>query len=949
MDLYQFYQLFKRHLLLLILVPIVLAVSVYLFTRDQPRSYSSSAVIYTGIATGYSIETTDKGYLDYYGTNVQFDNLINLFNSRQIIEQTAIRLLAQDLSLQQPNPQYISAENWNALQRLVPKKVKNLVVKNGKMGMEREKEEQIRSMKNRIKSLEREIILKNNNSDTRKETGLPEDDRQAENYADIHYHTVKEGENLSAIAAQYGLSMAEIIEVNDLNSQRLYSGQILMVEKPETGGRQYHTVKPGETLFSIARRYNISLTRLRELNRLSASELQPGQNLLISSRGQDQTALNNQAYIDKQANQEYVSYLEDQLAVLHMNDDGLVKDPIVPPGVSPSDFRATIENFTAYYHSSDTNFIYELLHYAHRHYSIGAINQKSNVTRIGSSDLIEMTYQSDDPGICQQTLKILSDVFIKNYKELRINQTDAVVAYFQEQVDSANTKLQRAEDRRLKFNRDNSIINYDEQSKAIANQKEDLDLLYQNEQIRLASAAAAIEEIETKLASKDSIYLSTDEMQKAREKLQKIEELIFINQLDAENDPRIGDKLDKLKLEAAALKARIKQLVDRYYMFSHSPQGMPVKELLTEWLQNVIAFEEAKAALQVLRGRKNDFRSRYEVMAPLGAMLKRIEREIEVAEQSYLEMLRNLNQAKMKQQNLQMATNIKIVDEPYFPITANSSMTKLLVLVAAVIGFIIVAFIIIVLEYFDSSIKSPERVEKTTKLKLAGAYPRFSSARPSEEFKNLAERLLEIIIQNIKLAISRNTVYQSRKPYLILVFSTRPDAGKTTLASNLIGKMREYGENVLFLNYTKANSENESDNQDHEIYYKIDNKFVDITHIKELLTAKYIRKENIEYDYIFLEIPSIIHHSFPLELIETVDLSLLVLRAKDYWKKADISAMDALLEVSREKPMAILNMAEVHALEDIVNTVPKQNGSLGKRIREIITYPARIKVRVRVD
>ncbi|MDZ7740878.1 MAG: hypothetical protein U5Q03_03795 [Bacteroidota bacterium] len=404
------------------------------------------------------------------------------------------------------------------------------------------------------------------------------------------------------------------------------------------------------------------------------------------------------------------------------------KDPIVPPGVKKSDFDATLENFTRYYRSSDTNFIYELLHYNHRHYSISAINQKSRVTRIGASDLVEITYESDDPGICQQTLKILADVFVKNYKELRINQTDAVVRYFKSQVDSANIRLQRAEDRLLQFNKKNNIINYYEQSRFIAEQKEDLDTYYQNEQIRLASAAAAIKEIETRLMDKDSIYISTDEMNKVRQKLQKVDELIYINQLDAENDPRIGDELNKLKRQAENLRGQLKYLVQKYYMYSHSPEGIPVKDLLTDWVQNVLAFEGSKAALRVLDRRKEDFQTVYQIMAPLGAMLKRIEREISVAEQSYLELLRSLNLAKMKQQNLEMATNIKIVDEPFFPIAAQPSRTKLLILIAAVAGFVLVAFIILVLEFFDTSIKSPERVQKLTKMKLAGAYPRFSPA-----------------------------------------------------------------------------------------------------------------------------------------------------------------------------------------------------------------------------
>lgn len=336
-------------------------------------------------------------------------------------------------------------------------------------------------------------------------------------------------------------------------------------------------------------------------------------------------------------------------------------------------------------------------------------------------------------------------------------------------------------------------------------------------------------------------------------------------------------------------------------------------------------------------------------MAPLGAMLKRIEREINVAEQSYLELLRSLNLAKMKQQNLEMSTNIKIVDDPFFPIAPMPSRTKLLVLVAAVIGFVIVAFLILMLEYFDTSVKSPERIKKATKLKLAGAYPKFGPGTQSPEFKNASERLLEIIIQNIKLAIGHQSLYSAEKPYFVLIFSTKPKVGKTTLATNLIRKLRTYGEKVLYLNYSKE-SEGEEDDFNYAVYYKIDNKFVEIKHIKDLLKNNYLRQENYKYDYIFLEIPAIIYNSFPLDLMETVDFSLLVVKAQDHWKKADQSALNTLLEVSREKPMIILNQAEVYALEDIMHDIPQQRDrSIRRRLKKIITYPSKVRIRVKVD
>ena len=972
MDIKQFIQLFKRHIFLLIAIPFLLAVLVFVFSRNLPKIYSSEAKVYTGIATGYSIESTDRRTLDYFATNVQFDNLINLIHSRQTVEKTAIKLLAQGLCLEQPIPQYISKSNYAALHNMAPVEVKDLVVKNGKMGLERKKDKQINNLQNEIRELEFEINRKRskafstqtpgNNVDQPVNELKKADSETSLNSSNNIYHTVGSGESIYSVASRYGISVGQIVELNDLESNSITSGQVLLVKKDNKANlnNQYHIVKPGETLFSISSKYGININKLRSLNNLRSNSVTVGDRLIISTKNNLKNFSFN-SYSTKGVSDDYDNeknqqtstvsqdYTIDQFIDIYKIND-FEKDPIVPPGINKSDFEQTVKNLTRYCKLNDENFVYELLNFHYKNYSISAILNNLGVSRMNNSDFIRVTYQSDEPGICQQTLKIITSEFINNYKFLRINQTDAVVSYFQEQVDSANNKLQRAEDRLLKFNQKNNIINYYEQSKAIAGQKEDLDLFYQNEQIRIASSLAALREIETKLASSDSIYLSSDEISKKRKKLTQIQEKILINQMTDDYDPYTNDRLKQLKLQAQSVKNQIKLYVDKLYLYKHSPQGIPIKTVLTEWFDNAIAYQEAKASLSVLKRRKQDFLRVYQIMAPLGAMLKRIEREIKVAEQSYLELLHSLNMAKMKQQNLEMSTNIKVVDDPYFPISANKSKAKLLIIVAGMIGFVIVAFIILMLEYFDATIKSPERVKNLTKLKLASAFPVFEPGPQSYDYKFISNRLIEILVQNIKLNIAHQSIYSVEKPYLILIFSTRDQSGKTTIATKLINKLRSLGENTLYLNYTKdAETKTNSENDD-LINYKIDNKFVSISHIKDLLETKYLRRENSKYDYIILEIPSIIFNSYPLELMNTVDLSLLVVKAKDQWKKADIAALNTMQEVSKDKPLIILNQAEIYALEDIINKVSiKKEKTFFKSFMKAVYYPFRLKIKVRVD
>jgi len=977
MDFLYLIRLFKRNIILLLGIPFLLAVVVYYFTRNQEKVYQSEAIIYTGITTGYSIESTSQRPTDYFSTSAQFDNMINLLTSRQTVVETSLRLLGQDLSLPGPNPQYISNKNFEKLQKMIPKRIKDLVVVDNKSGVEREKAEQIKKLQKEIQLLQKQIYIKqnqeardvsnlsgNNNAQssmTSGNTGI-----QKNNSNRMITHVVNPGESLSTIASRYGVSRGELMRLNNLSSSNLTPGQRLIIKASpgSTGNFRYHIVKPGESLYSIAKSYGINISKLREMNNLPSGNVKAGQKLIISTGNQNTSvSQGTYGYTNKQVStnentevptaQGYngrVGSLPKSLISKPKKETGIfVKDPIVPPGVKPSDYAKTVENLTNYYASDDTNYIYGLLHYgASKHYSINYIS-KVKISRLQNSDLVKLTYTSDDPGICQQTLKIISKVFMDNYRMLRINETDRVVQYFQDQVDSAEKKLNEAEDRLLAFNKRNNIINYYEQSKAIADQKEQLDKYYQDQQIKLSAASLTLQELETKMTARDSIYLKSDQINQTKKQLASVSEKIIINRLAENYNPRVAAQLKVLERKQKELKAKIKFYVDQLYLYGHSTQGISIKNLLNAWLTNTINYTEAKAALVVLARRKLDFIRTYQKMAPLGAMLTRIQREIKVNEQTYLELLHSLNQAKMKQQNLELSTNIKVVDPPYFPIAPNTSKAKYLVLAAGIAGFIMMAFLMIMLEYFDTSAKNPTRVVEQTQMELGGAYPYLFSRNFANELTFISGRLIDMIIQNIKRNLASQDI-PPEKPYIILIFSTQKQVGKTLLAQKIANQMRLMGNKVLTLNYRAEDSEIQEDEDfNHSFHYTVKNNFIDVSDLQELVDNRYLRKNNTPYDYIFIEIPSIIYHVYPLKLLSQVDLSLFIVKSNNKFTRADKTALKSFREAAPDNFLVILNEVELYNLDELLTEIPKNRTGWMNRIKAMYRRATRYKIVVKKE
>ena len=99
------------------------------------------------------------------------------------------------------------------------------------------------------------------------------------------YYTVKAGDTLYGIANAYGLSVDELKSMNGLKNNNLSIGQLLLVSG--TGeivdGTDYDTyvVKSGDNLYAIARRYGVTVDKLKDINNLSSNLLSVGQKLLV--------------------------------------------------------------------------------------------------------------------------------------------------------------------------------------------------------------------------------------------------------------------------------------------------------------------------------------------------------------------------------------------------------------------------------------------------------------------------------------------------------------------------------------------------------------------------------------------------------------------------------------------------------------------------------------------
>jgi polysaccharide biosynthesis transport protein len=601
------------------------------------------------------------------------------------------------------------------------------------------------------------------------------------------------------------------------------------------------------------------------------------------------------------------------------------------------DFEKTLAGLRQYMKSSNDNFVYNLIHIKTTYYNPGTISGKLSVKRLQNSDNIELSYESDDAGICQQTLVYLVKAYKQAYIVQKAGQSENAVAYFENEVNKAAERLKAAEDELLEFNKSNKIINYNEQSKFIAGRKEQFEMGYQEVLKQNSASKAVIDLLEKKMAPEIKRRLSSSELLSLRSELSKVNERLAAIQpiTDAgEKTPVELTKYKALTQKSSELKQRMRTVVDSLYQQTRGLSNVPEKTVVTDWLSSVIEFEGTNAQIVTLNGLREEFNVIYSQYAPMGAMMRRLERKINVAEDEYMSLVKNLGLAKLKQQSVEVSSANTILDPPNYPTHPQPDKRKMLIIAAAFVGLLITLFTILAFDLMDSSLRNAAKATSETGLEVESIFPVISKRRKKKiDIDYIEKKSIDAITR--KLILHSLTLQKEKGPVICIAFSTLENEGKSFLMQRIAADLSSIGHKVLLLYPHEAPK---ADNTDFDIaQYLVSRDFYRISSFRSLETP-YLVPDWENYSFIFVEFPGILHSSFPVNLFKSADNCFLVCRANRSWSKADANILAEVLAVTDPvKPRILLNGVALEEMESLVGELPKKRSWIRLKMKQILT------------
>ena len=566
--------------------------------------------------------------------------------------------------------------------------------------------------------------------------------------------------------------------------------------------------------------------------------------------------------------------------------------------IDRQDEERTLNNLIAYERPNANNFVYGLLNYTHPYFSIPILSQKIKVVQLDNSDLIEIGYSANDPGIAYNTLEILNEEFVKQYKELRYGETNNVIEFFRLELARLHEQLTAAEDSLIQYNIDHRIINYGEQTEQLTVMDAEYQMMDNDLLVNSSTSRALIDFYEYKLGDLAKAIRTNNEFMDNLNAISKLNTQISTLEITPEESNNNNLNLKKEQLEQA--EKNITDLAMQLSQETASTNNVSYETLVNQWLEQVVIREKTLAQIQARDIMREKLDRDFLYFSPIGAIINRKERNIGFVEGNYMSTLNALNQAILRQKNLEMTSaSLKVMNPPLFPLTSSPTARRMIVL-AAMLGILIAVIgYFLIVELLDRTLRDKMRAERITGGKVLGVFPRANKVRYRRYNKAVDEMALKQLSTNLL------PYFDGKQQRIVNLLSMEDKDGKTHVAKALEEYWKSMGLSVRRITHD-------------EDFLSEDRQYVQAKSLSELCPDW--KTDEIA----IVEYPVLKNNPIAPSLLNAASINLMLVRANRTWKDTDQLMYKRLMDKKEDEVpmMLVLTQAERDAVQDFTGQLP---------------------------
>ena len=345
---------------------------------------------------------------------------------------------------------------------------------------------------------------------------------------------------------------------------------------------------------------------------------------------------------------------------------------------------------------------------------------KSHITTapFKNTEIMQVKVTGKSPEEAQKANKLLVDNFLKRITGLSRTEQTATKGFLDERVKAAKADLDKAETAMQQYKAEHKIISPSASASVFTDRIAEIEKQAAANQVALEAAQAKLNAINSQLGSSGAASADNRTIQQYNQELAKLESerIGYLDKYTAKH-PKMIEVNDRI----ANLKTKIQQEIHKVAALQAPSDNAVHQGLVASKFQSeseVAVARQKAAALQQVIDQNN---AELEKLPEVEKGYVKAARDAQVANEIYVMLAKRLEESKVAE--VMQPNNVQVVDEPTLPEKPIRPRKALILVLAALAGFLLSSGYAVANELMNRTIRSEEDVKTFLALPVLGAIP----------------------------------------------------------------------------------------------------------------------------------------------------------------------------------------------------------------------------------
>jgi tyrosine-protein kinase Etk/Wzc len=430
---------------------------------------------------------------------------------------------------------------------------------------------------------------------------------------------------------------------------------------------------------------------------------------------------------------------------------------------------------------------------------------------VRGTDIIEVSATASTGEEAARLANAAVDAFVEEQIDLARGEYTEQRQFLEEQIPLVRDSLMQAEEDLRAFKEANKFVALSEETRGITHKLSEFDRLYSEVETDINTSASRLEYLRNHLAEQqrslpeDIAQVSSPYILELRKQLVNLETTysMYVLQGLSEDNAKMVDLKRSIDDTKAKLVEETRKLGEREIpSLDPLSQARKIFDKILSLEAEIAALSARREALASVRGQ---YAERLETLPSTELTLARLERKRELSANTYRMLMQKHEEVKITEAG--KMTNISVVDRATVPSRPIKPRKERNMAFGVIVGLALGMGAAFMLDYADSSVRTPTDVDRYAGLSILGSVPRIKArGRKRDEVSRVVSRLLtrqdaRSTVAEAYKTIRTNIQFTSPdKPVrTVLVTSAVPGEGKSTVSANLAIALAQLGKKTLLV------------------------------------------------------------------------------------------------------------------------------------------------------